>query len=74
MTGTKIYRRGTDSRFTISLTPDDRAKLDEIERTYGTKRGGSSPISHSIAIALALDALHEEMQRGKLRTLTARIV
>ena len=69
---TKVYRRGTDSRFTFSLTAEDRAKLDEIERVYQERRG--VPVSHSVALALAITALHEEVQRGKLRTLTARIV
>ncbi len=70
---TKVYRRGSDSRFTISLTAEDRAKLDEIEQVYQAKRG--CPVSHSIALALAIIALHEEcVHRGKLRTLTARIV
>ncbi len=68
----KVYRRGTDSRFTLSLTPEDRARLDGIERVYQAERG--VPISHSIALALAIAALHEEVQRGKLRTLTARIL
>ena len=69
---TKVYRRGSDSRFTISLTAEDRAKLDEIEQVYHAKRG--CLVSHSIALALAITALLEEVQRGKLRTLTKRIV
>lgn len=70
MTTRKAYRRDIESRFSLGLTRQDRAKLDQIVERYTAALG--FPISLTIALALAVDCLNDEVQQGKLRTLAQR--
>jgi len=58
-TAKKVYRRGSESRFTISLTAEDREKLDQITAALKAKSGFT--VSHSIVLSLGLGALHKEL-------------
>jgi hypothetical protein len=59
MPSTKVYQRGSESRFTISLTAEDRVKLDQLTTTYKEKLGVT--VSHSVVLSLGLGCLHKEL-------------
>ena len=61
----KAYRRGTSlPRITLSLSAEDRARLDRIKADY--RRRTSIDLSFSIIVGLSLAALHDQVQRGQL--------
>lgn len=63
-----VYRkRGTPlTRHNFALTKDDVRKLEYIRTAY--ENGRNFSVSTSIILGIALDALYQEVCRGRLRS------